>query len=520
MRRKAHVTWEKELQEIQKRRSLASQMGGADKVERQHSAGKLTVRERITALVDESSFREVGGLAGKGHYDEAGHLVDFTPSNVVFGRARINDRPIVVVGDDFTVRGGANDGAIGDKMLFAEQMAYDLRIPLVRLVDGTGGGGSVKNIERMGHTLLPKMKIWAQVANNLRQVPVVSLALGSVAGQGAARVAGSHYSVMVKGTSQVFVAGPPVVAKLGEIIEKEDLGGSFIHTRNGVVDDEVGSELEAFDAARRFLSYLPASVFELVERGPVSTPSEDQTWLRAAIPKNPRQVYKIRPIVQSLLDQDSFMEMGQHWGKAIVCGLGRIDGWPVAIVASNCYHYGGAWDRQTAEKFTRHIDLAETFRLPVVNLVDVPGFQVGLAAEQDGVMRAGVRALTAVARATVPWFSLIIRKAFGVAGGGHQNSNRFNFRYAWPSAQWGSLPIEGGLDVAYKAEIQSASDPQAKHAEIEARIRGLTSPVRSAEAFVIEDIIDPADTRDLLIEFVNTSLGQRASQTRFMDYRP
>jgi len=147
MRRKAHVTWEKELQEIHRRQSLASLMGGAEKVERQHSAGKLTVRERITALVDESSFREVGGLAGKGHYDEAGNLVDFTPSNVVFGRARINDRPIVVVGDDFTVRGGANDGAIGDKMLFAEQMAYDLRIPLVRLVDGTGGGGSVKNIE-------------------------------------------------------------------------------------------------------------------------------------------------------------------------------------------------------------------------------------------------------------------------------------------------------------------------------------------------------------------------------------
>jgi acetyl-CoA carboxylase carboxyltransferase component len=519
-RRNVDVTWEKEIQEIQKRKSLASQMGGAEKVARQHNAGKLTVRERISALVDENSFREVGALAGKGQYDEAGQLVDVTPSNVVFGRARINGKPVVVLGDDFTVRGGANDGAIGDKMLFAEQMAHDLRIPLIRLVDGTGGGGSVKNIERLGHTLLPKMKIWSQIASNLTQIPVVSLALGSVAGQGAARVSGSHYSVMVKGTSQLFVAGPPVVAKLGQILDKEALGGSFIHTRNGVVDDEVDTELDAFEAARRFLSYLPASVFEPAPRASKLAPSGEQTWLRNAIPRNPRQVYKIRPILQALVDDDSFMEIGKDWGKAIVCGLGRIDGWPVAIVGSNSYHYGGAWDRHTAEKFTRHIDLAETFRLPVVNLVDVPGFQIGLAAEQDGVMRAGVRALTAVARTSVPWFSLIIRKAFGVAGGGHQNSNRFNFRYAWPSAQWGSLPIEGGLDVAYKAEIEAASDPQAKHAEIEARIRGLTSPMRSAEAFVIEDIIDPAQTRELLVEFVNTSVGQRATQNRFMDYRP
>jgi acetyl-CoA carboxylase carboxyltransferase component len=190
------------------------------------------------------------------------------------------------------------------------------------------------------------------------------------------------------------------------------------------------------------------------------------------------------------------------------------------IIASDPYHYGGAWDRHTAEKYARMVDLAETFHLPVVNLVDVPGFQIGIEAERDGVMRAGVRALTAVAQSTVPWCSIIIRRAFGVAAGGHQNSSRFNFRYAWPSAQWGSLPIEGGLEVAYKAQIEGSLDPEATRAAIEKKIRGLTSPFRAAEAFVIEDIIDPAETRDVLVEFANLAAPMREAGVRAFGYRP
>lgn len=514
------MDWNKELEELGMRKELALRMGGEEKVQRQHDAGKLTVRERIEQLVDPKSFREVGILTGSGKYDENGKLVDAMPANVILGRAKINNRSVAVVGDDFTVRGGANDGAVGDKMIFAEQMAYDCKMPLVRLVDGTGGGGSVKNIEKMGYALLPKMKIWAYVAKNLARVPVVSLALGSVAGQGAARVAGSHYSVMVKNTSQLFIAGPPVVARIGQNLSKNELGGSQIHTHNGVVDDEVASEAKAFSAARRFLSYLPQSVFEVAPRDVVEEVKIDGDWLRNAIPKDTRKVYKMRPIVESLVDPRSFMELGRNWGKAVITGLARVDGWPMMILASNPYHYGGAWDRLTTEKYARMIDLAEIFHLPVVNLVDIAGFQIGLDAEQDGVMRAGVRTLTAVAQSTVPWCSIIIRRAFGVAAGGHQNSSRFNFRYAWPSAQWGSLPIEGGLEVAYKAQIASSADPEAMKAEIEKKIRGLTSPFRSAEAFVVEDIIDPAETRDVLVEFANIAAPLREPGVRTFGFRP
>ena len=514
------MSWAKELDELQTRTRLSLGMGGPEKIKRQHDAGKLTVRERIAQLVDSDSFVEVGGLAGSADYDDSGRLQHVAPSNVIMGRAALDQRPAVIVGDDFTVRGGANDGAVGDKMIFAEQMAFDLRIPLVRLVDGTGGGGSVKNIEKMGHALLPKMKIWGYVARNLAQVPVVSLALGSVAGQGAARVSGSHYSLMVKDTSQLFIAGPPVVAKIGQHLTKNELGGSAIHTRNGVADDEVQSEAQAFEAARQFLSYLPSSVYDLPPRGPRPDTLVDQTWLRDAIPKDTRKVYKIRPIVDTLFDPDSVFEIGKTWGRAIIGGLARIDGWPIVFAASNPYHYGGAWDRHTADKFTRLIDMAETFHLPVVNMVDIAGFQIGLEAERDGVMRAGVRALTAVSQSTAPWLSLIMRRAFGVAAGGHQNSSRFNFRYAWPSAQWGSLPIEGGLEVAYRSEIEAAADPVAKRDEIEARVRGLTSPFRSAEAFVIEDIIDPATTRARLIEFANLAAPLRQPGPVTHGYRP
>ena len=514
------MPWKQEIDELATRTRLAKKMGGDEKLKRHRDNGRLPVRERIEHLIDPGTFVEVGSLAGSGRYDENGMLIDFTPSNFLMGRAAIEGRPVVVQGDDFTVRGGANDGAVGDKLLVAEQMAHDLRIPLVRLVDGTGGGGSVKNIEIKGHTLLPKLKSWPLIARNLQVVPVVSLALGSVAGMGSARVSASHYSVMVKDTSQLFVAGPPVVERIGQKLGKNELGGSHIHTRNGVVDDEAATEVEAFAKARRFLSYLPSSVHGLPPRAQARASSADQEKLRRAIPKNPRSVYKVRPIVDTVVDDGSFMEIGRNWGKALATGLARIDGCPVAVLASDPYHYGGAFDRATTEKYIRMIDLAELFHLPVVNFVDVPGFRVGIEAEEEGVMRAGVRALTALAQTTVPWCTFIIRKAFGVAGASHQHPDRYAFRYAWPSAQWGSLPIEGGLEVAYKAEIEASPDPAAAQARIEARVRNLTSPFRSAEAFVVDDIIDPAETRARAVEFVNLAAGAVSAAPAKFGYRP
>src|SRR5882672_2462052 len=259
--------WDPELGELARRNALAQRMGGDEKVAKHHAQGKLTVRERIELLLDPDSFHEIGSLTGRAAYDDDGNLVDVTPANFVMGRGRIEGRPVVVGGDDFTVRGGAADASIFQKQVHAERMARELRLPIVRLVDGSGGGGSVKSLETERRSFVPFNPGWEHVVANLATVPVVSCCLGSVAGLGAARVVTSHYSVMVKGTSQLFVAGPPVVARLGEDVDKETLGGSAIHTRNGAVDDEVATEIEAFDRVRRFLSYLPSSVDELPPRG-------------------------------------------------------------------------------------------------------------------------------------------------------------------------------------------------------------------------------------------------------------
>src|SRR3954453_17399814 len=260
------MNWEPEVAELRRRAEMARRMGGPEKIERHKSQGKLTVRERIDALLDPGSFHEIGILAGKATY-EGTDLADFMAPNFVMGRGRINGGPVVVGGDDFTVRGGAADASIWQKQVQSEQLANEYRMPIVRLIDGSGGGGSGQTLEMKGRTYVPANPGWEWTIANLATVPVVSLALGSVAGLGAARVVTSHYSLMVKGTGQLFVAGPPVVNRLGiEEVDKETLGGSAIHTRNGAVDDEVGSAAEAFARARAFLSYLPSSVDELPPR--------------------------------------------------------------------------------------------------------------------------------------------------------------------------------------------------------------------------------------------------------------
>jgi len=515
------MSWKPELDDLERRRKLALELGGPDKVARHKGQGKLTVRERLAGLVDAGSFEEIGSIAGFPEYDAEGNLTGFTPANVVCGRARIDGRTVFVTGDDFTVRGGANDGGLREKFQFAETWARRWRVPLVRLVDGTGGGGSVKHLETMGRTYLPDVPQFSEVLDALSEVPIVALGLGSVAGMGAARVCASHYSVMVRGTSQLFAAGPPVVARAGQTVTKEELGGSTIHAKNGTIDDEVESEPEAFARARRFLSYLPASVHELAAQHPSNDrPERTAEELLAVVPRDARRVYKMRPIVEAVVDAGSWFEIGKAWGKSVITGLARLDGWPVAVLASDPYHYGGAWTADASRKAVRMVDLAQTFQLPVVHLVDIPGFLIGKEAEASGVMRFGTQALAAVRSSTVPWCAIVVRKAFGMAALSQRNGSPAFLRYAWPSAQWGSLPIAGGVDAAYRAVIEAAPDPAAKRAEIEARLEALQSPLRTAEAFGVEEIIDPRQTRSYLCRFADMAAPLRQPGRPRFGYRP
>ncbi len=520
------MSWQRELDELRTRERMAREMGGADKVQRQHDGGRLTIRERIDGLIDRDTFNEVGAIAGRAEYDEANELKKLTPSNCVMGRAKVDGRPVIVLGDDFTVRGGSADATIPMKPILAERMANELRLPIIRIIEGSGGGGSVKTIETSGRSNLPGQLGISQfgyqyLADNLGTVPVVALGLGSVAGLGAARLAASHYSVMTKSTSAMFVAGPPVVARVGPTLEKKELGGWEVQCRAGAVDHAVETEAEAFQCARRFLSYLPSSVFSVSERGERTDPAERrEESLFTVIPRDRRKVYKVRPIIDGLVDKGSFFEMGQMFGRSIITGLARLDGLPVAILASDPYHYGGAWTADACAKIVRFVDLAETFHLPIVYLCDCPGFLIGLDAEKSATIRYGVRAMAAINQTSVPWCTVIVRNSFGVAGAAHVPAGRLAIRYAWLSAWWGSLPLEGGIEAAYRADIDAAADPKAKLAEIEARLNALRSPFRTAETFWVEEIIDPRDTRRLLCEFANLAEPLRTPGPRAFAMRP
>jgi acetyl-CoA carboxylase carboxyltransferase component len=498
--------WEEEVKEIKLRQEMAKQLGGPENVARHHQAGKLTVRERIDQVLDRGSFQEVGGLAGAAKYDPQGNLVQFTPANIVIGTGRINQRRVVVSGEDFTIRGGSSEATISEKWIWAEKLAGQMQIPIVRLVDTAGG--SVKLLEKAGATKLPGYGGDSRLS--LAIIPVVAAAMGSVAGLGAARVVGAHFSIMVKEKSQVFAAGPFVVRPAtGEKLTKEELGGYKIHTRgSGVVDNEAESEADAFNQIRSFLSYMPQNAFQIPPRqNPTDDPKRKDEELLSAVPNDRRKSYNARKILKMVFDQGSLFEIGRYQGPSLISMLGRLNGYPVGIMASDPNYLGGALTAQAAEKMIRFVDMCDSFHLPIVNFVDQPGVMIGREAEKQGTIRKAIRALQAIEQSQVPWVAVLVRKAFGVAGSGYGRQRDLNLRYAWPSGFWGSIPVEGGVQAAYWREIQAAEDPEARLKELMDYYHRFESPFRTAERFGVQDIIDPRDTRPILCDWVEQAYG-------------
>jgi acetyl-CoA carboxylase carboxyltransferase component len=524
----AGMDWAPEVAEIEFRQSLARQLGGEEQVARHRARGKLTIRERIDLLCDQGSFDEIGSLTGTGAYDSDGAtLLSFRPTNFVAGVARVLGRPCVVSGDDYTVRGGSDEGNIKRKRDFPERIAIELAIPHVRLIDGQAGGGSVKSIEKHGFSPLPGVDDFHAAAQQLSVSPSVSLALGTVAGAGAVRVVMSHYSVIVRGTAQMMIAGPALVeqASLGQT-DREQLGDASVHTSNGSIDDLADTELEAFERARQFLSYLPDNVWQAPARTETDDPvTRSDESLLSAVPRNPREAYDMRKIVRSVVDRDSWFEFGRGWGKPVMTGFARLDGWPVAVFAEDPGRYGGAWTAQAARKVRRLVDLASTFHLPLIHLQDCPGLMIGPQSERDGTVREATSALLALSQSTSDYCSVVIRRAFGVGGSANKKLGATHFRFAWPSGDWGSLPVEGGIESAYRAELAEL-DERASQELVESvrnRLARYRSPFRSAEAFDIEEVIDPRETRTRLCRWAH--LVCRAARPRALGpaqvtYRP
>jgi len=519
------MAWEKAYEELEARRAAAREMGGTQRVARQHELNKLTVRERIDRLADAGTLREFGQLTGKGKYDEHGNLLSFMASNAVTGSARIDGRKVIVSGDDYTIGAGSSEATVSDKWVYAERMAQQLRMPIVRMVDTAGG--SVRLIEQQQSTKIPGYPQWP-VIPLLGTVPVVGIAVGACAGLGAVKVCASHFSVIVENIAQVFAAGPPVVRQgLNLDLTKDELGGARMSARAGSVSNMAASEEEAFAQVRRFLSYLPRNVWQ----APPVVPTDDDPWradeaLDSIIPEDRRKPYHPRKMLDIIFDRDSVFEMGKLFGGSTLTCFARLDGYPVGVMANDPFVQGGAMTAQAARKIERFVDLCDTFHLPVVNFTDQPGLMIGPDAEAAGTVPLAYRAAGAIEQAAVPWISIIVRRAFGVGGGLHgpkygETGQSLNLRYAWPSALWGSIPVEGGVAAAYKREIEAAEDPLARRGELEDYYRKLASPFRTAEKFGIVDIVKPSETRAILCdwvedayELVRTQLGPRQRTMR------
>jgi acetyl-CoA carboxylase carboxyltransferase component len=502
------MSWEPEVEEINLRRQMALKMGGKERVDRHHKQGKLTVRERIDKLTDPGSFQEIGQMSGAATW-ENGKFKDIIPAPYVMGLAKIDDRWVAIGGEDFTVRGGSSAGLArrkGGQGGFVEDMAREFRIPMINLIDGTGA--NVASAIKSKFKRLPAKDGYERCMQLLGLVPVVSAVLGATAGGPAGRAVMSHFSVMVRGTSQLFAAGPPVVERaLSKKITKEELGGAHIAVdKAGSIDNAVDSEEEAFTQIKRFLSYMPQNVWEMPPYVPTGDPPDRwEEELLSIVPRNRMQPYEMKRIIELVFDQDSFFEIQPTFGLAAITGLARLNGYPVGIVANNPKINAGAPDARDSNKMGHFCEVCDQFHIPLVFLVDVPGFMIGPEAEAMGTLRAGMRAMHVGMQATVPRLTVIIRKCYGMAGALNYVNNRLCYRIAWPSGEFGSIPIEGGVAASYKREIESSDDPEKRREEIEAEIRSYSSPFRTAEAFALEDIIDPRETRLRLCNFIEAA---------------
>ena len=553
-------TWRPMLDEVNTLRRLAIERLKPESkdpgVVRQYSRGKLTCRDRVLLLLDKDSFREVGSIAGFASYDEHGEIAAFTPANSIGGWGEVNSRTLIVCADDFTSRGGHSDGAIAAKSGYLDRLSIEMRMPSIRMLDGSSGGGSVASmvpaqkkegdsnakesqgaisagkprVAGGGGSFLPGHLGSTMYTEQLATVPVVNLLLGSVVGLGAAKAVLGHFSVMVRDIAQLFVAGPPVVSHaVGYDITKEELGGWHIHCTNGSVDNLAETEEEAVVMTKQFLSYLPSSVYEappIKEPDPADPVDRWEEELFTLISRKRVTTFDMRRAITLMADKNSFFEIGGLWGTDQITGFVRFNGHPLGVIASDSRHVnGGALTADGCDKLKRHLDLCDLFHIPVLNLIDNPGFAVGVEHEIAGTIRKGGEWMVAFAQVKVPIFTVIMRRSFGVAGNNFATPRAAaSMRVVWPATDAGGIPPEGGIEAAYKRQLAEAEDPEALRAELYARIESARGPVGPLSKFQMEEMIDPRETRRYVCEWVKMAYGVVSQPgeliSRALQFRP
>jgi acetyl-CoA carboxylase carboxyltransferase component len=500
------------VEDLHERREQARLGGGEERIARQHEQEKLTARERLALLIDEGTFTELG-IHGRPHFSQRAMEGKEAPADgVVTGYGKVDGRLVAVAAYDFTVMAGSM-GMTGEmKVARLRELALTKRIPMLWLLDSAGA----RIQEAAGSLFAGSGHLFREEVTMSGVVPQVAALMGPCAA-GTAYIPGlADFVPMVKGRGSMALAGPHLTkAVTGEDVTQEELGGSRIHTRvSGVGDLEVESDEDCIAQVKRYLSFFPPHCEEAPPRRPVSDSVDrmDEELLDV-LPDSPRKPYDMYDVIGRIVDDGDWFDLKPRWARTIITCLARMGGRPVGIVANQPKHLGGILENDSADKAARFVNLCDAYGVPLLFLMDVPGFMVGTKVEQAGIIRHGAKMLYAVSRATVPKIAVVIRKAYG-AGYYVMNGRAYepDLIVAWPSAEISVMGPEGAVNIIFRKQIEAAEDPDATRAEMIEGIRRTIDPYIAAGNALIDDIIDPRETRPTVIRALEMAETKRVQR--------
>jgi len=493
-------------------RARARLGGGEARIARQHEAGKLTARERIALLVDEGTFTELG-IHGRPHFSQrAMDGVQAPADGVITGYGRVDGRTVAVCAYDFTVMAGSM-GMTGElKVTRLRELALTQRMPFVWLLDSAGA----RIQEAVGSLFAGSGHLFRDEVIASGVIPQGAALMGPCAA-GTAYIPGlADFVPMVTGRGSMALAGPHLVrAAVGEDVTQEELGGSRVHCRrSGVGDLEVGDDRECIARVKDYLSFFPSHCEQSPPRRDAHDPVDRMDdGLLDVLPESNRKPYDMYEVIRRIVDDGEWLDLKPQWAKTIITCLARMGGRPVGIVANQPRQLGGILDNDSADKAARFVNLCDAFSIPLVFLQDVPGFMVGTKVEQAGIIRHGAKMLHAVAAATVPKITVVIRKAYGagyyvMCGRAYEP----DLIVAWPSAEISVMGAEGAVEIIFRKQVEAAEDPAAKRAELIERYREIIDVYVAAGNDMVDDVIDPRETRPTIIRALEMSEGKRVAR--------
>jgi propionyl-CoA carboxylase beta chain len=483
------------LDQLQSMREQAQQGGGAKRIEQQHARGKLTARERLELLLDEGSFTEIDAFVTHRASDFGLDAERYLGDGVVTGFGRVHGRLVFVYAQDFTVFGGSLSEAHAEKICKVMDLALENGAPIIGVSD-SGGARIQEGVVSLGG--YADIFLRNTLASGV--VPQISLVMGPCAGGAVYSPAITDFVVMVEGTSYMFVTGPNVVKTVThEEIDLEGLGGARVHNETSGVAQFLGaSEPQAIELARTLVGYLPQNNVELTPRQEEwQEPSVDGAALDAVVPDSPKQSYDIHTVIGGIVDGGSFTEVHAHYARNIVCGLARVEGRTIGIVAQQPEVLAGVLDIDASDKAARFVRTCDCFNIPIVTLVDVPGFLPGVDQEHRGIIRHGAKLLYAYCEATVPKVTVITRKAYGGAYDVMSSKHvRGDMNFAWPTAEIAVMGVEGAVNIIFRDRIAAAEDPDAERARLVAEYEErFANPYIAAARGYVDEVILPSETR-------------------------